>query len=205
MRYKSGQKEQTYERIIAAAGRCFRKGGYSGIGVDGLAKEAGVTSGAFYGHFESKIAAFAAAITAGMAEVRSGIAYLRQEHGERWWTAFAKFYMNQKRTCDLTESCALQSLTPEVGRSEASIRALFETELLQIVRLASESASQTTDQQAIDKTWANLAMLIGGVTLARAVANEKLSEEIAMAIQNAVITSEQGEHERSGDKEIGAL
>jgi TetR/AcrR family transcriptional repressor of nem operon len=44
--------------MIAAASRGFRSNGYAGIGVDGLAKAAGVTSGAFYSHFGSKDAAF---------------------------------------------------------------------------------------------------------------------------------------------------
>lgn len=190
VRYKQDQKEQTREKIIAAAGRCFRKDGYSGIGVDGLAKEAGVTSGAFYGHFDSKKSAFAAAIVDGLDGVGSAISSLQQQYGESWWEEFAKIYMNQKRTCDLTESCALQTLTPEVGRSDETIRSVFETEFLKIIKLANEGYSQTVNQNANEKTLANLAMLVGGVTLARAVKDEKLSNEIANAIQNVMINAQ---------------
>lgn len=194
MRYKPNQKEQTRERILEAAGRSFRKGGYSGVGVDGLAKEAGVTSGAFYGHFDSKIAAFAATITAGMEQLKSAIEHFQQKHGDKWWPEFAKFYMSQKRTCDLAESCALQSLTPEVGRSDEAIKLLFETELAKIAELAS-GMPQANEQNknTIARTWASLAMLIGGVTLARAVTDEKLSKEIGTAIQNAVISTQSAE------------
>lgn len=193
VRYKQDQKEQTREKIIAAAGRCFRKGGYNGIGVDGLAKEAGVTSGAFYGHFNSKKSAFEAAIISGLNEVRLAITSLQKQYGEAWWVEFAKIYMNQKRTCDLSESCTLQSLTPEVGRSDAAIRSLFEIELLKIIALANEGSTQTSDSSANEKTLANLAMLIGGVTLARAVNDEKLSNEIAIAIQNTLIAAKKSE------------
>ena len=51
MRYKPTQKQETHNRVIKAAEGSFKKAGYSGIGVDGLARDAGVTSGAFYGHF----------------------------------------------------------------------------------------------------------------------------------------------------------
>jgi len=190
VRYKQDQKEQTREKIIAAAGRCFRKDGYSGIGVDGLAKEAGVTSGAFYGHFDSKKSAFEAAIVDGLNGLGLAISSLQQQYGETWWEEFAKIYMNQKRTCDLTESCALQTLTPEVGRSDETIRSVFETELLKIIKLANEGYSQTVNQNANEKTLANLAMLVGGVTLARAVKDEKLSNEIANAIQNVMINAQ---------------
>lgn len=190
VRYKQDQKEQTRERIITAAGRCFKKSGYSGIGVDGLAKEAGVTSGAFYGHFDSKQSAFVAAIVSGLNQLEVGIRHFQNEYGSKWWSEFAKFYMNQKRTCDLTESCLLQSLTPEIGRSDEAIRGIFETELLKIIKLANEGSSQTVDQGVNEKTLVNLAMLIGGVTLARAVKDEKLSNEIACAIQHAVIAAQ---------------
>lgn len=182
MRYTAEQKQQTRKRIVAAAGRSFKKGGYSGIGVDGLAKEAGVTSGAFYGHFKSKEEAFKEAIVSELDELSSAITNLKQAHGENWWTEFADFYTSQKRTCDLSDSCGLQSLTPEVGRSNDDVRAVFETELLEIAGLASK-------KDDMDKTWASLAMLIGGVTLSRAVKDEKLSNKIAEAIRKEVVAA----------------
>jgi len=189
VRYKPDQKEQTRKRIVAAAGRSFKKSGFSGVGVDGLAKEAGVTSGAFYGHFNSKEAAFIEAITSGIDELNSAITQLQQEYGENWWAEFADFYMGQKRTCDLNESCALQSLTPEVGRSGKAIRGLFETELLKIIKLASGEQKGKMSKTDIDRTWSSLAMLIGGVTLARAVKDEGLSDEIATAVKNEIVAA----------------
>lgn len=180
MRYKPEQKEQTRKRIVAAAGRSFKKGGYGGVGVDGLAKEAGVTSGAFYGHFSSKKDAFKEAIISGMGELHSAITDMKQSYGDKWWEEFAAFYTTQKRTCDLKESCAMQSLTPEIGRSDEDIRAEFESQLLKIIELVS-------NEQEKNLAWSSLAMLIGGVTLARAVKDEKLSNEIATAIKKEVI------------------
>lgn len=57
-RYTSTHKEESRARIVAAAGRAFRKQGYSGIGIDGLARKANLTHGGFYGHFASKAEAF---------------------------------------------------------------------------------------------------------------------------------------------------
>ncbi len=182
-RYQIDQKEKTRKHIIDAAGRCFKKNGYSGIGVDGLAKEAGVTSGAFYGHFDSKKAAFEAAIQSGLGQLDAAIAAFQAQYGDNWWQEFSKFYLNQKRTCDLTESCALQSLTPEAGRADAGMRAIFETGLLKIALTAQDKENAQSTQEDRAKIWANLAMLIGGVTLARAVENEKLANEIAQSIE----------------------
>ena len=54
MRYSAEHKKQTRARILAAAGQLFRREGYGGSGIDGLTRGAGVTNGAFYGHFRSK-------------------------------------------------------------------------------------------------------------------------------------------------------
>ena len=54
MKVSEEYKQLVRRKMVDAAGRGFRKNGYGGLGVDGLAKEAGVTSGAFYGHFKSK-------------------------------------------------------------------------------------------------------------------------------------------------------
>ncbi len=190
MRYHPEQKEQTRKRIVAAAGRSFKKGGYSGVGVDGLAKEAGVTSGAFYGHFSSKKEAFKEAIISGLSEVQSAIVDMKQLHSDNWWEEFAEFYTTQKRTCDLEESCTLQSLTPEIGRSDEDIREVFESELLKIIELASNNRDK-------DKAWSTLAMLIGGVTLARAVKDKELSNEISTAIKNEVVAMQKNTAENS--------
>ncbi len=116
MGHPPGKKEETRARILAGAGRAFRSQGYGAAGVDGLARAAGVTSGAFYAHFSSKADAFQEAVVAGMRELGSGIRAVQAEAGLKWVGRFVEFYLSEKRTCDPSESCALQSLT---GRSRA--------------------------------------------------------------------------------------
>ena len=101
--------------------------------MDGLAKEAGVTSGAFYGHFPSKADAFKAAAVAGLVELREAIEHLRATEGDLWLEKFVDFYMSVRRTCDLSESCALQSMTPEVARADADTKAAYEAEMVGVV------------------------------------------------------------------------
>ena len=180
MSYRKEQKEETKKRILEAAGKSFKKAGYGGVGVDGLAKSAGVTSGAFYVHFKSKKEAFKASVLAGLREVQDAVAHLKKEHGKKWWSEFAKFYLNQKRTCDLNDSCALQSLSAEVARFDDETKNIYEQELKQIIELATSHTSEK------EKVWANFAMLVGGVTLARAVNDEKLSKTIANAIEKNI-------------------
>src|SRR5215213_8619393 len=50
----ASRKEATHERIVETAARAIRRSGYDGAGVAEIMKEAGLTHGGFYAHFESR-------------------------------------------------------------------------------------------------------------------------------------------------------
>ncbi len=187
MRYGPAHKEDARAKILGAVGRGFRRFGYGGIGVDGLAKEASVTSGAFYGHFPSKADAFRAAALAGLVELRDGIQRLRAKAGDAWLEEFADFYMSVRRTCELGESCALQSLTPDVARADADTKTAYEAELLKVVDAVAGGLRHGTLPARRKNAWAILSMLSGGVTLARSANDQKVGATIASAIKSAVL------------------
>jgi TetR/AcrR family transcriptional regulator, transcriptional repressor for nem operon len=201
-RYAPGHKQEAKARILAAVGRGFRKRGYGGIGVDGLAKEAEVTSGALYGHFPSKEAAFKEAVMAGIDELREAIEALRAEHGAKWVEIFIDFYLGQKRVCDLGESCALQSLTPEVQRSDDETRAAFETHMELVAHAVADGLAGADARDRLARAWALLAILSGGVTLARAVEDRQTAETIAAAIRQAAFKAAgKGEKSSAGRRQ----
>src|SRR5580698_11550079 len=67
-------------RILAAAARLFRQRGFDDVTVAEVMKDAGLTHGAFYGHFSSKEALIAEAVgqalapAAGDAQARKSVA-----------------------------------------------------------------------------------------------------------------------------------
>ncbi len=187
VRYKSGHKEEARARMVAAAGRGFRRMGFGGIGVDGLAKEAEVTSGAFYGHFSSKGEAFRAALVSGLEELRVAVESLRAEHGAKWPELFVDFYLGQKRVCELGSSCALQSLTPEVQRGDPEIKAAFEAEIERVANAVADGLPGRSRKDRRARAWALLSILSGGVTMARAVADKDVSDAIAAACRTAAL------------------
>lgn len=186
MRYQQEHKQEARARMIEAAGRGFRRRGYGGIGVDGLAKEAGVTSGAFYGHFKSKEAAFRETLVAGLKDLEQTVRSLQREHGEAWLEIFVDVYLGPKRTCDLGSSCALQSLTPEVQRAEDALKVAFEAQVLDVVdAIVAGLGGDVAGRQA--KAWALMSTLTGAVTLARSVEDPAISAEIAAAARTAAL------------------
>ena len=188
-RYAPGHREEAKARILTAVGRGFRKRGYGGIGVDGLAKEAAVTSGALYGHFASKEAAFKEAVIAGIDELGAGIEALRAEHGAKWLEIFVDFYLGYKRTCDLGESCTLQSLAPEVQRSDRETKAAFEARMSLVAQAVADGLPGKDPAGRLQRAWALLSILSGGVTLARAVEDPATSEAIAAAVRKAALAA----------------
>lgn len=193
VRYAPGHKEESRARIVDAAGRGFRKQGYGGIGVDGLAREAGVTHGAFYGHFHSKSDAFEAAVVAGLEQLRDGVEMLQAKHGADWLSVFVTFYLGYKRTCELGDACTLPSLSPEVERAGPSARAAYQLALQGVVEALAAGFAGGTDSQREARAWALLAMLAGGVNMARAVPEPALAEQIAATIQVAAMRIAEGD------------
>jgi TetR/AcrR family transcriptional regulator, transcriptional repressor for nem operon len=187
LRYSAEHKNEARAKILDAAGRGFRRQGYGGIGVDGLAKEAGVTSGAFYGHFPSKSDAFAAAAVAGLIELREGIEGLQQTAGDTWLESFVDFYMSVRRTCEMGESCGLQSLTLDIARADKSTKRAYEAELTKVVEAVAVGLPKGTLPSRRKLAWAILSLLSGGVTLARSTHDAKLGEVISNSIENAVL------------------
>jgi TetR/AcrR family transcriptional regulator, transcriptional repressor for nem operon len=182
----SAKKEQTRARILAGAGRSFRSHGYDGSGVDGVAKAAGVTSGAFYANFKSKADAFRETVVAGMQELENAIRNLRAQSESTWLEQFVDFYLGEKRTCALTESCALQSLTGEVARADSETRAAYEARLRGVIDAAAKGIDAASAKARRNEAIVMLALLSGGVSLARAVKDPAFSEEIALAIRGAL-------------------
>jgi AcrR family transcriptional regulator len=186
MAHPVGKKDETRAKVLRGAGRGFRRAGFGGAGVDGLAKEAGVTSGAFYAHFKSKADAFRAAVDAGLRELRQGVVQFRERYGARWRAEFIDFYLGDRRTCDLADSCALQSLSSEVARGDDETRVAYESELRLIISSVADGLHGKPKARR-ERAAALLALLVGGVTLARAVQDRELGDEIVAAIRKAAL------------------
>jgi AcrR family transcriptional regulator len=175
---KAGKKDESRARILQGAGRGFRRLGYGGVGVDGLAREAGVTSGAFYGHFASKAEAFRETVVAGMVALREALSRLHASAGPAWREGLTEAYLTVRMDCPIDESCVLQNLTGEVARSDAATREAYGKEL---DALFAAAGNGTHRAEAI----ALLALLTGAVSMGRAVNDPALRAEIIAATRQA--------------------
>jgi AcrR family transcriptional regulator len=172
MRYAQDHAAETRRAILAAAGRQFRAGGYAGTGIDAIAAEAGVTSGAIYRQFGSKEALFAEVVRAGMERLENGLARLDGEGGiER----IVSYYIGAGHVAQIADGCLLPTLSIDAGRSGDTARAAYAEGL---GRTVTRLSGRPDDPETI----LLLATLIGGVVLARATGDETLRATLEATI-----------------------
>lgn len=181
------KRQETHQRMIDAAGQSFRQYGYDGIGVDGIAKAAGVTSGAFYAHFGSKDGAFKAALIAGLDEVIAAIPEFQTKFGANWLKEFTDYYLGRPHRADLACGCAMASLTTEVVRSEKELHEIYEKKMHKIAALIAAGLSGPDIETCMERAWATLGILIGGLNMARAMKTGKAGENVAEIIKASAL------------------
>ncbi len=194
MRYSNTHKKQTEQNITNAALDEFRSNGYHGVGIDGIAKSAGVTSGAFYTHFGSKSDAFLRAIEVGLKQVSNELDRRRTEDTGEWLSEFLDWYLTPPDAADamskatlqafpIQGGCALTSLAPEVCRSGTQAKHVFEKELMTTIALIKDGLDEGGNKEA----WSILSSLIGAITLARSVKNNDTAVEILSSVLSTTL------------------
>lgn len=183
---RKASEADTKDLLIEAAVRGFRIGGFGGSGVDGLAKRAGLTSGAFYAQFGSKAEAFRVSVQHGLDVLLDGVETFQNAHGENWLPQFVEFYLGDLMNADLEEACALPTFSADVIRADQSTREMFESRFYQIaVRISSGLTG--ADREA--RAYALLSILAGAANTARAMPEgSEIREHILAAAKAAALS-----------------
>lgn len=177
------------EKLLAGALRGFRGGGFGGVGVDALACEAGLTSGAFYAHFGSKAEAFRRAVEAGLASVERAIAGYQADHGEDWLPRFVDFYLGELVEVELPRACVLPTLTADVARADDATRDVYRSGMDAIIRRLSTGLPGANTQA---RASALIALLNGASAIMRAMADEPGRAAVRAAVCEQALAIAQG-------------
>jgi TetR/AcrR family transcriptional regulator, transcriptional repressor for nem operon len=159
-------------RILEAAARLFRLRGFEDVTVAEVMKDAGLTHGAFYGHFSSKEALIAEAIGQALAPP-SEDAKTRTPAA-----AYADGYLSAEHRDDRAAGCSFSSLGTEAARGSVDLRRIMtESTRRQIDRFSAEAegGSPHEKRRAAIAAWS---AMVGAMVLARIVDDDILSKEI---------------------------
>lgn len=188
MAQRAKQKQQTHDRIVEAAARLFREHGLAGAGVDGIMSEAGLTHGGFYAHFADKSALVAEAVTLAQRDIREQwVAGLDKVAPSARAPSIVSRYLNAGHRDGAASGCALPALGGELARQPGEVRRAVEVELKRTLEALSANMPGPDDQHADEQAIGALAACIGGITLARAVADPELSDQILHASRGFIL------------------
>src|SRR6478609_8009069 len=171
--------------MIETAGRRFKSDGIDGSGIATLVADAGLTNGAFYGHFASKDDLVAAVVAQ---QLEDQVAVVRSmPAGLDSAEALLRDYLSPAHRDDFAEGCPSAALLDEIGRCDVAVREAYTagaSAMIQaIARHVDDGDPQRTDERAIGI----FALLVGSLQAARAVTDPELSDRIlAAAYTNAL-------------------
>jgi TetR/AcrR family transcriptional regulator, transcriptional repressor for nem operon len=175
MRYPAKETAAKHDRIVQEASRLFRERGFENVTVGEVMKAAGLTHGAFYAHFGSKLELQKAAIAYGQAlsasRARSHSATTKARR------AYADRYLSARHRDNPGDGCTMAALAQEVARSTPELKAAFEKGFEEILAAVNGDRKEAIFQAAA---------LLGGVVLARAVRDPRLSDEILESVRKKV-------------------
>lgn len=176
------RKEETHERIVEVASRAIRRSGYAGTGVADIMKEAGLTHGGFYAHFASRDALLAeAADRAGARSVADSARIVAGVPAERALEALLRAYLS-KGHCEAVEiGCPVAALGSEMPRQAPEVRAAATRRIKEMIDLVARQSPDWGQPGAHERALATVATMVGGLIVARAVDDPKLSEAVLEA------------------------
>lgn len=187
MRYTKEHKVKAKEAILRSASRVLKRDGFNGIGVDGLAASANVTSGGFYSNFATKEALLDEVISAELGAMFAGIADAdSSERGQRLRELIA-IYLSDDHCQGVADGCVMPSLSADVSRAGADVRKTYERRMTELVAILAP-AMMGTPQEQQQRAWTAVATIVGAVTVARALP----PGDAARAVLDAALTTVTG-------------
>ncbi|MGA2996784.1 TetR/AcrR family transcriptional regulator [Bradyrhizobium sp.] len=188
MRYSREHKFQTHERIVKKASVKLREKGAHGIGVADLMKDAGLTHGGFYAHFDSRDALVIEAFTHAMDRSTARWRKLSEETPvEKRLSKIVNTYLAPVHRDDLGHGCAVPALAAEIARESAKTRRVFSGRMEQMIDMLAEQFHGMPRKAARKEAVAALATMMGSLVMARVAGNGELSEEILKSGRDAVL------------------
>ena len=184
MRYEKGRRDASRERILQAASERFRADGIAASGLSRVMKDAGLTNGAFYPHFESKAELVRESlVTALDAQAEQ----MRQILAADGLDGLIAAYLAPEHRDNPQFGCATSALAAEIAREPRETRAAYTERVSALTRqVAAYLPPHVTDPEAT--AVALLATCIGTLQIARAVDDAEMSNGILAAGREAART-----------------
>jgi TetR/AcrR family transcriptional regulator, transcriptional repressor for nem operon len=172
MKVSKERVAENRERVLDAAARLFREHGFEGVTVAQIMTAAGLTHGAFYGHFNSKddlvAQSFAHVLFPESGGVRRGTSM----------ASFAESYLSTQHRDVPGNGCLFSTLGTEAARTSGPTRGTMTRALQQQFDEFSRTAPGKTSPERRRAAIVGWSAMVGALMLARISDDPALSDEI---------------------------
>jgi TetR/AcrR family transcriptional repressor of nem operon len=182
MGHSKAEKADTHKRIIKIASKRFREEGVAGVGIADVMKNAGLTVGGFYKHFDSRDDLVAEAVSAAFGTWKRQMDAAASGGPPLSYETLIDDYLNKAHRNHPGTGCAFSALAGEIARSDKRTRALASEEIRNNLQLIAGLLPGKDKHVARSKAIITYCALVGAMSLARAVSDEVLSREILKTV-----------------------
>ncbi len=190
----TSRKQASHERIVETAARAIRRGGFQGVGVADIMKEAGLTHGGFYAHFASRDALLAEALAhAGQHAGSDGATGIErriargQAAGASALRALVEAYLSDSHLGAVENGCPVAALLSEMPRQAPEVRAAAAQRVRDLVSLVERALPDGTEA---GRAVAIASQLVGALQLARALGDNAEGRAVLAASRRALLAQE---------------
>jgi TetR/AcrR family transcriptional repressor of nem operon len=168
MRVSRDEKDKTHARIVEGAARLLRERGLEAASVADVMREAGLTNGGFYRHFETKDELLKAALEAAFEECYLALeSRFEKETPAAAAAGYRAHYLSDAHRDNPGYGCPVAALGGDVARATEALKKAFGTGVNRIIT-ALAAGMRGGQREKRDRAARELAMLAGATMIARA-------------------------------------
>ena len=175
-------KTATHRRIVSSASRLMRRRGLTRAGVVDVMSGAGLTVGGFYAHFRSKRAMDLEVLEQTFAEIRErSAAHLGDAAGADWMARAVGHYLSADHRDRPQKGCPVPAVVADLTHADKALRLAMGRFFAGWSRRIAAHAPETATASARERALATIALCVGGLTIARCLRGQPLSDEFLRA------------------------
>lgn len=177
--------EKVREKILDSASRLFNRRGFGAVSIDDVMAEAGLTRGSFYTYFSSKADLYAQSVSRIVCEKRDAA---NGGHTTERMSAegIIRDYLSVRHFDDIDGGCPMIGLPSDISRADQAVRRAFEQALRLMVEIFEDDIGSRAQLKG-DRALAIAALCVGGMVLARSVADRELADRTREAALAAAL------------------
>ena len=182
------KKAASHDRILDIAAARIRRDGIDRLSVAELMKEAGLTHGGFYRHFDSREQLVAEATQRALSQGSAWTIASGKLGGQRGYTALVDGYLSTWHRDHPESGCGVAGVAADAARAGGPARGSYTRQVKECLTMLAGLIDDSDHQAAEREAVLTVSVLVGAISMARAVDDPDLSEQL---LANAVTALKQ--------------